>query len=236
MISKATIELEEYPASLLFSKSYFTTIVLSIIYRKLVGKLYSCYYVAHQTLTGLAPLFFFKKKHEAFTLMTWKKNPQAPLKLNLNPRPSTKPYRKGRERWGKSSPQGGGKSCGARSPRETPALQDPLPNDTEQVEAASCEWLDAKSALKHAWNKDQPQQLIEGDGFGAKTEARTHLVSTAMAPLPTTSSSSLRPGTTVDSGCEHRWSPTKQKQKNRMKHIKKCRNRRVFDAWNTTIC
>ena len=70
-ISKATIELEEYPASLLFSKSYFTTIVLSIIYRKLVGKLYSCYYIAHQTLTGLAPLFFFKKKkHEAFTLMT----------------------------------------------------------------------------------------------------------------------------------------------------------------------
>jgi len=27
-----------------------------------------------------------------------KKNPQAPLKLNLNPIPSTKPYRKGGER------------------------------------------------------------------------------------------------------------------------------------------
>ena len=94
-ISKATIELEKYPSSLLFSKA----IVLSIIYRKLVGKLYSCYYIAHQTLTGFAPLFFFfQKKHKAFTLMTWKQNPQAPLKLNLNPRPSTKSYRKERER------------------------------------------------------------------------------------------------------------------------------------------
>jgi len=44
-----------------------------------------------------------------------KKNPQAPLKLNLNPRPSTKPYRKGRGRerdGGNHHPREGGNLVG----------------------------------------------------------------------------------------------------------------------------
>ena len=123
-ISKATIELEEYPASLLLSKKLLHYYCAINNIQKIGGKAIQLLLHSASDLDWPCSSIFFQKKARGLHSDDMKKNPQAPLKLNLNPRPSTKPYHKGRERerWGKSSPQGGGKSCGARSPRETPAL------------------------------------------------------------------------------------------------------------------